>query len=128
MYFHSIRFNGYNLAMNYLLISCVLLSSFAFLAYSVSYFISPNMKSEFERFELKKFGIFVIILEALGALGLLAGLFLKPLLLFSAGGLAVLMFLGVIVRIKSKDGLMVSLPAFFFMSLNAYIFYLGSTM
>ena len=86
------------------------------------------MKSEFERFELKKFGIFVIILEALGALGLLVGLYLKPLLLFSAGGLAVLMLLGVIVRIKSKDGLMVSLPALFFMSLNAYIFYLGSTM
>lgn len=86
------------------------------------------MKSEFERFELKKFGIFVIILEALGALGMLAGLFFMPLLLFSAGGLAVLMLLGVLVRIKSKDGLLVSLPASFFMILNAYIFYLGSTM
>lgn len=111
--------------MNYLLVSCVLISSLSFAGYSISYFISPNMKEEFERFNLKGFGIYVIILEALGAIGLLVGLFSKPLLLLSSGGLALLMLLGVLTRIKSKDSLKVSLPALFFMILNAFIFYLG---
>lgn len=113
--------------MNYLLIACVLFSSLAFAGYSVSYFISPNMKKEFERFELKGFGIYVIILESLGALGLIAGLFYKPLLLLASGGLAVLMLFGVLTRIRSKDSLLISTPALFFMFLNAFIFYVAYT-
>lgn len=112
--------------MDYLLISCVLFSSFSFMAYSISYFISPHMKSEFERFDLKKFGIFVITLEILGAFGLLVGLFFKPALLISSAGLATLMLFGLITRIKSKDSFLVSLPAIFYMILNTYIYYLGS--
>ena len=83
------------------------------------------MKNEFERFELKNFGIFVIILEILGAVGLVAGLYYKPLLLFSSAGLGILMLLGVLTRIKTKDSFLVSLPATFFMVLNFYIFYLA---
>jgi uncharacterized membrane protein YphA (DoxX/SURF4 family) len=112
--------------MDYILISCVLFSSLSFAGYSISYFISPNMKNEFERFNLKDFAIVVIILEILGAIGLLVGLFFKPLLLLASGGLALLMLLGVITRIRSKDSFLVSLPALFFMILNFYIFYLGS--
>jgi len=112
--------------MDYLLIFCVLFSSISFAGYSISYFISPNMKKEFERFNLKNLGLFVIILEIVGAIGLVVGLFFKPLLLLSSGGLAILMFLGLITRIKSKDSFLVSLPALFFMILNAYIFYVGS--
>ena len=82
------------------------------------------MKSEFKRFDLNKFGIFVIILEILGAFGLLVGLYFKPILLISSGGLAILMLLGLIIRIKSKDSFLVSLPAIFYMILNGYIFYL----
>ncbi|MDZ7613805.1 MAG: hypothetical protein U5K51_08965 [Flavobacteriaceae bacterium] len=84
------------------------------------------MKSEFERFNLKKLGIFVIISELLGAFGLFVGLFLKPILLISSGGLTILMLLGVITRIKVKDGFLVSFPAIFYMILNGYIFYLAS--
>ncbi len=83
------------------------------------------MKKEFERFDLKGFGIYVIVLEVLGAFGLLLGLVFKPLLLLSSGGLSVLMLLGVLTRIKSKDSFLVSLPALFFMILNAFIFYLA---
>ncbi len=125
MCLHNISFNGDNLNMDYLLISCVLFSSFSFVAYSISYFVSPHMKSEFERFDLKKLGIFVIILEILGAFGLLVGLFFKPILLISSGGLAILMLFGLITRIKTKDSFLVSLPAVFYMILNAYIYYLG---
>lgn len=81
------------------------------------------MKNEFKRFGLEKLGTFIAILELLGALGLLVGLKFVPILLISAGGLAVLMFFGIIVRIKVKDSLWVSLPAIFFMLLNAYIFF-----
>lgn len=84
------------------------------------------MKTEFERFRLKKFGLFVIILEILGAFGLLAGLIFTPILLLSSGGLAVLMLLGLLTRIKSKDSFLVSSPALFYMILNSFIYYLGS--
>ena len=61
------------------------------------------MKSEFKRFGLAKVGTLTAILEILGALGLLIGLKFNPFLLVSAGGLAVLMLLGVAVRIKVRD-------------------------
>ena len=111
--------------MNYIFILCVLVSSFSFLAYSISYFITPDMKNEFTRLNVAKLGLLVIVLEILGALGLLMGFMYKPILLLSAAGLAVLMFLGLLIRIRTKDGILISLPATFYMVLNAYIFYLG---
>ena len=108
--------------MNVLTI-CVLVSSLSFLFYGISYFISPHMKNEFERFKLEKLALLVIVLEILGAVGLLIGLWYKPLLLLASGGLALLMLLGLIVRIKLKDSLWISLPALFYMGLNAYILY-----
>ncbi len=111
--------------MKYLFISCVLLSSVSFLAYSISYFVSPHMKNEFRRFKLEKLGLLTIILEIFGSIGLLVGLFFNPILLISSGGLSTLMLIGLLVRIKSKDSLMISSPAIFYMILNAYIFYLG---
>lgn len=99
----------------------VLLSSLSFFAYGASYFATPHMKNEFKRFGLEKLGLLTILLEFAGATGLLLGLFFKPLLVFSSLGLALLMFAAVIVRIQRKDGLWVSLPALFFMVLNAYI-------
>ncbi|AWM33252.1 hypothetical protein DDQ68_10955 [Hymenobacter nivis] len=106
----------------YLLTVLTLFSSLSFLGYGVAYFISPNMKEEFKRFGLERVGLIAIIFELLGAVGLLVGLRINPILLIASGGLAVLMFLGVAIRIKVKDGLLVSLPALSFMLLNAYIF------
>lgn len=92
------------------------------MGYGISYFIEPHMKSEFKRFQLEKLGMLTVVLELLGAVGLLVGFwFYKPLLIFSAGGLALLMLLGLIVRFKLKDSLWISLPALFFMVLNGYI-------
>ncbi len=108
-----------------LLTICILLSSFSFIIYAVSYFVGTNMKAEFKRFNLEKLGLLVVILEIFGALGLLLGFWYKPLLLLSSGGLGLLMFLGLIVRINLKDSLWISLPAIFYCLLNAYIFYLS---
>lgn len=83
------------------------------------------MKKEFKRFGLEKFGALTAILEILGAIGLLLGLISHPLLLISSAGLTLLMFLGVLVRIKMKDSLLISTPAILYMLLNACIFYLS---
>ena len=103
----------------------ILISSLSFMGYGIAYFISPQMKSEFKRFGLEKAGALTAILELLGAVGLLVGLKLQLILLISAGGLALLMFLGVVVRIKVKDIFWLSLPALFFMLLYSYIFFIS---
>jgi hypothetical protein len=58
----------------------------------------------------------------MGAAGLIVGLKFNPILIISSFGLALLMLSGLIVRIKLKDSLWISLPALFYMGLNAYIF------
>lgn len=83
------------------------------------------MKNEFKRFGIEKLGLLTIVLEFSGALGLLLGFYFKILLLVSSLGLSTLMFFGLLTRIKSKDTIWVSLPAFFFMVLNAYIFWVS---
>jgi hypothetical protein len=108
-----------------LVITLVVISSISFLVYGIAYFRFPQMKSEFKRFKLEKFGTFIAILELLGALGLLIGLKFHTILLISAGGLSILMFLGVVVRIKMRDSFWVSFPALFFMLINSLIFFLS---
>lgn len=108
-----------------LLTVLIVFSGLSFLGYGIEYFVSPKMKSEFKRFGLEKIGTLTAILEILGGLGLLVGLKVHPVLLIASAGLCLLMFCGVIVRINCKDSIWVSLPAFFFMVLNAWIFYLS---
>lgn len=101
---------------------CVLISSLSFFGYAISYFKAPHMKNEFKRFGLEKIGLFTIFLEIIGALGLLIGLKLNIILLLSSLGLAVLMLAGLVVRIRLRDSIWISFPAFFYMALNTYIF------
>ena len=98
-----------------------LLSSFSFFVYVADYFRSPHMRSEFKRFGLEKLGLVIVILQLLGAIGLLVGLRYAPMLTFASLGLALLMFAGVFVRIISKDSFQSSLQALFFLVLNASI-------
>ena len=104
----------------------VVFSGVSFLIYGIAYFVSPNMQNEFRRFGVEKYGLLVIVLELLGAVGLLVGLAVRPVLLLAAGGLSLLMALGVAFRLHAGDSLWVSLPALFFALLNAYIFYKAS--
>jgi hypothetical protein len=80
------------------------------------------MKKEFKRFGLEKIGLLTIGLELMGATGLIVGLKFNPILVVSSLGLALLMLVGLVVRIRLKDSIWISLPAFFYMGLNAYIF------
>ena len=106
-----------------LLTICVLISSLSFFAYAYSYFKVPHMKDEFKRFGLEKMGLTIIILEIVGALGLLVGLKFYFILVISSLGLALLMLAGLIVRIKIKDSIWISLPAFSYLVLNVFIFW-----
>jgi hypothetical protein len=101
---------------------CVLISSFSFYAYIISYFVSPNMKNEFKRFKLEQLSYYIILLEFIGATGLLIGLKHNLILSLSSLGLGLLMFCGLIVRIRMKDSILISIPAAFLMFLNLYIF------
>jgi hypothetical protein len=83
------------------------------------------MKNEFKRFGLEKLGLTTVLLEIIGAIGLLVGLKFYFFLMISSLGLALLMSAGVIVRIKVKDSFWISLPAIFYMVLNTYIFWLS---
>ena len=81
------------------------------------------MKSEFKRFGLEKIGPLTAVLELLGATGLLVGLQSNIILLISSAGLALLMFFALLVRIRVKDSLFVSIPALTYLVINATIFY-----
>ena len=120
--FHCCGFSKFNFVMR-LLDLLILISSLSFLFYGINWFRSPHMKSEFKRFGLEKFGLLVAILEIGGALGLLAGLYLNSILLISSGGLALLMLLGFLTRIRVKDSFLISLPALFYLGLNSFIFF-----
>ena len=100
-----------------------LISSFSFFVYAFAYFRTPHMKDEFKRFGLEKIGLTTVLLEIIGALGLLVGLKFNFFLIISSLGLALLMFAGLIVRINLKDSVWISLPAFLLMVLNAFIFW-----
>lgn len=103
----------------------ILISSISFLGYGVAYFTTSKMKQEFERFGLAKLGSLTAILEIMGAVGLFVGMRNEIILLISSGGLALLMLLGVGVRVKVGDTLWVTIPALFYMIINAYIFFLS---
>ena len=79
------------------------------------------MQQEYARYGLAKFRRLVGALQLLGAIGLLVGLHYSWAGQAAAGGLSVLMMLGVGVRIKIKDTLLQTLPAFAYMVLNAYL-------
>lgn len=84
--------------------------------------MTPKMKKEFKKFGLENIGLIVIVLEFIGAVGLLIGLKFYSILMISSLGLAILMLAGLIIRVRVKDNIWISMPAFFYMLLNIFIF------
>ena len=85
------------------------------------------MKSEFKRFGLEKLGSSTAITQLVGALGLLIGMKYPLFLIIFSAVLAMLMFFGVLVRLRMKDSFWLMFPAIFYLFLNAYIF-LGTSI
>ncbi len=99
-----------------IVVSCAL-----FLFYGIASLSMDGMKRDFERFGLSRLRILTGALEVLGALGLIAGQFWPPLVPLSAGGLALMMLVGVATRIRVLDSLAQTLPALGLMCVNLFI-------
>jgi hypothetical protein len=93
----------------------------AFVGFGLQCLFSQHMVAEFRRYGLPSFRILTGFLQVAGGLGVLGGLFYRPLLIVSSGGLASLMFLGAVVRFRIRDPLIAASPALFLMFLNLLI-------
>ena len=80
------------------------------------------MLREFKRYRLENFRILTGILELLGGVGTLVGYFYRIPFLVSTAGLGLLMFLGLVIRIRVKDSWQEMLPALILMLINFYLF------
>jgi hypothetical protein len=92
-----------------------------FLSYGLSGLFSDGMAAEFERYGLSRYRRLTGVLEILGAVGLVVGYFVLPVLVLAAAGLTLLMALGVATRIRVRDSVAETIPAFALMLVNAYI-------
>ena len=97
------------------------LSWVAFLGYGLHCLVSPAMVAEFRRYGLARFRTLTGALEVLGALGLIASYVFPALAVVAAGGLALLMLLGVLTRLRIRDPWWAALPAFLLLGVNAFV-------
>jgi uncharacterized membrane protein YphA (DoxX/SURF4 family) len=96
-------------------------SAISFLAYGIGCFTSDHLRKEFVRFGLSQLRKVIGLLQICGSLGLLAG-FRFPLLAQSAAvGLALMMLLAILVRIRIRDGFLKTTPAILYFLANAYL-------
>ena len=104
--------------------SLTYISAIAFIIYGLLILLTSHMKEEFERYQMEKFRTLTGILELLGGLGSIMGLhYFQRIYLVSTGGLFLLMFFGIIVRLKLKDNFFRILPALILFLLNGYLFF-----
>lgn len=96
-------------------------SSISFLVFGSACFVTDYMRGEFARYGLARQRHLVGLLQIMGACGLLAGIRLPGIGQLAAAGLALLMLLGVGVRIKIKDSFLQTLPAMSYLALNIYL-------
>ena len=95
----------------------------SFLFYGYGCFFSNKMKKEFLRFKLSE-----TQRKITGILQIVAGIalfisFISPITgIIATAGLTIQMILGFMVRLKIKDSIMLSLPAFMFIIINGYLF------
>ena len=97
------------------------LSAALFLYYGLSVLFSDAMVSEFDQFGLPNLRKVTGLLELLGAVGLIVGYLMPPLVIAASGGLALLMACGLAVRYRSGSSLQDSLAALVMLLINLYI-------
>jgi len=108
--------------MAYAYWAAVLVSAVLFLVYGLLCLFSDGMEEEFTRYGLSRFRRLTGALEVLGGAGLLVGLLVTEIMLLASGGLALLMVLGVIARVRVRDPLLEMLPALVLLVMNVFIF------
>ncbi len=102
-------------------------SAVSFLIFGISCLLTQYMKDEFERYQLKKFRVLTGLLQVCGSFALIIGYQWKWAAYLGSGGLTFLMFLGLLVRIRIRDGFVKSSPALIYMIINFIIFFLLNT-
>lgn len=98
------------------------LSGLAFLVYGFACIYFGGMKAEFERYKLAALRHWIGLLEILGGLGLLLGLYFPVFTLIASAGLGLLMLGGVIVRCCIGDTWMQMVPAAVLGAVNLFLF------
>ena len=81
------------------------------------------MRGEFIRFGLAKWRVLTGILQIIGALGLGLGIKYSSLGVLASFGLAILMLLGFITRLRINDGISETAPSLLLMFLTMYLSY-----
>lgn len=85
---------------------------------------NPRMRLEFTRYGLNTLQrLLTGLLQVIGAIGLIYGILHTKVGIAAAAGLCLLMFFGLIVRIRIKDGIYKSSPALVFMVISGIICY-----
>ena len=80
------------------------------------------MALEFVRFGLPDSQrILTGVLQLLGSAGLMVGFLLPVIGLLASGGLAIMMFVAFLVRMKIRDGFIESAPSLLFLLLNGWV-------
>lgn len=102
----------------------VVFSGVSFLIYGIGSFNSKKMNSEFKRWGYKDYRYLIGTFQLLGGIGLLIGLFFKPLIILSSLCLTIMMIVAVYVRFKIRDPFEMILPALFYTLINGLITYL----
>lgn len=81
------------------------------------------MVDEFSRYGMPQFRRLIGVLEVAGGLGLIVGYILPVIQILAASGLALLMLLGCLLRVRIKDSILQILPAFIFLVLNLFVLF-----
>jgi len=97
------------------------LSIISFAWYGLGCFFSAPMIADFARYGPSRLRVLTGGLQVAGSLGLLLGYVYQPLRLLAAGGLAAMMFAAILVRLKIRDPLRASIPAFLYLCLNLFL-------
>jgi hypothetical protein len=111
------------MSVSTLFIALAVFNSLSFIAYGMSCLVSPRMRSEFQRYHIPEQRVIVGVLEIAGACGLLAGFRLPVIGVLAASGLAILMVLGLFVRLSIKDAPLKLIPALAYAILSLYLVY-----
>ena len=95
----------------------IIISSISFIYYGINSLFSKRMYSEYSRWGYENLRLFLAWCQLLGGCGLIIGMLhhsLNPLISVTSFLLTVMMLAAIVTRIKSKDGLILTLPSFLF--------------
>jgi hypothetical protein len=79
------------------------------------------MVEEFDRYGLPRLRVLTGTLQIAAACGIVAGHFYRPFLVMAAGGLAMMMLVAFVTRLKIRDPFSAALPSLSLFLLNSYI-------